>query len=216
MSDCCTTRGYMWIFSERAARAEARRYRRRGLGGVSRRIVDLVATRGVEGRSVLEVGGGIGALQIDLLRAGACSAVSVELIPTHETVAARLVDDMGFTDRVERRVLDFARSGHEVASADIVVLNRVVCCYPDMPALVGAAAAHTERVLVLSFPNARWWTRIILATGNLMLRLLRRQFRVFVHAPERILATAAAGGLSVARSTRGVFWQVTLLEAAGG
>ena len=51
--------------------------------------------------------------------------------------------------------MDFAEAALEVAAADIVILNRVVCCYPDMPKLVGAAADHTREVLVLSFPKER-------------------------------------------------------------
>lgn len=216
MSGCCTPRGYRSIFSEREARAQARRYRRRGLRGVSRRLLRLVSERGVEGRSVLEVGGGVGTLHLELLRAGAASALSAELTPTHEEVASQLLRDMGLADRVERRILDFARSGDALASADIVVLNRVVCCYPDMPALVGTAASHTRELLVLSFPNARWWTRIVLGTGNLMLRLLRRQFHIFSHPPERILATAVAGGLRITHTERGALWQVAVLERPSG
>src|SRR5437773_2487093 len=71
MTDCCTPKGYRWVFSERSARAEAKRYRRKGLDATSRRISDFVNKQGVEGRTVLEVGGGIGAIQLELVRAGA-------------------------------------------------------------------------------------------------------------------------------------------------
>src|SRR5690242_15766148 len=108
MSDCCTPRGYRRVFSEKSARAEARRYRRKGLDATSRRIFDVLRAQGVEGRTVLEVGGGIGALQIELLKAGAERAVSVELTPTYEEVAAELLEQNGLSDRVERRVADFA------------------------------------------------------------------------------------------------------------
>ncbi len=71
VSDCCTPKGYRQIFSEKSARAEARRYRRKGLDGTSRQITDLLKNRGVEGKTLLEVGGGIGASEIDLLKAQA-------------------------------------------------------------------------------------------------------------------------------------------------
>jgi hypothetical protein len=50
------------MFSEKNARAEARRYRRKGVDATSRRIADLLKERGVEGKMLLEVGGGIGAI----------------------------------------------------------------------------------------------------------------------------------------------------------
>ena len=163
---------------------------------------------------MLEVGGGVGAFQVELLRAGASWATSVEVTDTHEAAAAQLLAEMGLSDRVERRVHDFARAAGEVPEADIVVLNRVVCCYPDMPLLVGAAAGHTRGLLALSFPNSRWTTRLGLAAGNLILRVTRVQFHVFAHSPARILEIAAAQGLVTVEDRRGLFWEVAVLERA--
>ena len=69
MTDCCSATGYRWAFSEKRASREARRYERRGLDPTSRRIVDPSTLQGVEGLSLLEVGGGVGAVQIELLKA---------------------------------------------------------------------------------------------------------------------------------------------------
>src|SRR5438445_12098254 len=115
---CCSPKGYRWVFSERSARAEARRYRRKGLDGTSRRIVDILKAQGVEGRTVLEVGGGIGAVQIALLKAGASRALSIGLTPTYAEVAARLLREAGLADRVERRVRQFAAASAEMDGAD--------------------------------------------------------------------------------------------------
>ncbi len=133
MSDCCSPKGYRWVFSERSARAEAKRYRRKGLDSTSRRIVDFLVAHGVKDRTVLEVGGGIGAIQIELLKAGASRTTSVELTPTYEEVAQGLLEDAGLADRVDRKLLDFAQDAGQVAPADVVIMNRVICCYPDMP-----------------------------------------------------------------------------------
>jgi len=213
VSDCCTPRGYRRIFSERSAHAAAARYRQKGLDGTSRRIVDLLVAQGVEGKTVLEVGGGVGAIQFELLRAGASRAVSVELTPTYEVAAAELLAETGLAGRVERRVLDFVDAGTEVEAADIVVLNRVVCCYPDMPRLVGAAADHARGTLVLSFPKRRWWTRVVLAMGNGGFRLTRREFHVFLHPPARIREEAEAHGLTVSSDRPGLFWEVLTASA---
>jgi len=215
VSDCCTPKGYQLIFSERRARAEVRRYQRKGLDPTSRRIVELLKEQGVEGRTLLEVGGGIGAIQIELLKAGATRAVNVELTPTYEEAAGALLREARFEDRVERRVMDFAEAGGEAEAADIVVMNRVICCYPDMPKLAGAAADHARGVLVMSFPKERWWTRLALALANFGLRVMRRQFRIFLHPPDQILATAEQHGLRTMLNRAGPFWQLAALERAG-
>src|SRR5205823_5329238 len=107
MTDCYSPKGYRWVFSERSARAEAKRYRRKGLDSTSRRIVDFLKTQGVEGRTVLEIGGGVGSIQIELLKAGASHATSVELTPTYEEIAVGMLHEAGLVDRVDRTVMDF-------------------------------------------------------------------------------------------------------------
>lgn len=214
MSDCCTPKGYRWIFSESSARADARRYRRKGLDQTSRRIVDFLQVQGVQGRTVLEVGGGIGAVQIELLKAGAARAVSIELTPTYEEVATGLLRDAGVEDRVERRVMDFAQTGDEVDSADIVIMNRVICCYPDMPRLAGAAADHAREMLVLSFPRETWWTRSGLTLGNFGLRLARREFQMFLHPPASILAVLEQRGFETVLNKVELFWTVAAFRRA--
>jgi magnesium-protoporphyrin O-methyltransferase len=210
--ECCSPKGYRWVFSERSARAEARRYRRRGLDGTSRQIVDFLKTQGVEGKTVLEVGGGIGAIQIELLKAGATRAFSVELTPTYEDVAARLLRDQGLSERVERRVMDFAEAAAEVDDADIVVLNRVICCYPDMPRLTAAAAHHASQILVISYPRRTWWTRLGLGLSNGVMFLLRREFHVFVHPPQQITATVRREGLEPVMNRQGPLWTVAAMR----
>jgi len=214
VSDCCSPKGYRWVFSERAARAEARRYRRKGLDATSRRIVSLLKAQGVEGRTVLEVGGGIGAIQIELLKAGATSATSVELTPTYEDVAGELLEESGLAGRVERKVMDFAAAAGEVGSADIVILNRVICCYHDMPTLAGAAADHARQVLVMSYPKRTWWTVIGLGLANLVLRATRREFHIFLHPPPQIIAVSQQRGLQPLLNQNGVLWIVSTLRRA--
>ena len=212
MPDCCSPKGYRWVFSERNARSEAKRYRRKGLDGTSREIVDFLREQGVEGQSVLEIGGGVGAIQIELLKAGASRAVSVELTPTYEEAAIGLLEEAGMRDRVQRQVVDFVEGASAVQAADVVVLNRVLCCYPDMPRLAAAAADHTRRLLVLSYPRRTWWTIASFACFNWFLSLFRRQFHVFVHRPLEIMATAREHGLVPVLDRPGAFWTVAALR----
>jgi len=212
VSDCCTPKGYRTIFSEKSANAEAKRYRRRGLDGTSRRIFDLVMKQGVEGKTLLEVGGGVGAIEIELLKSGMAQAVNVELTPTYEAAARDLLGEAGLADRVERKVMDFTEAGEKVGNADVVVMNRVFCCYPDMPKLAGAAAEHAREVLVISFPNDRWWTHLGLSFANFGFGLFRIQFRVFLHPPDAILAAVEQQGFKTSFSSRGLLWQVAALS----
>ncbi|MEO8632698.1 MAG: methyltransferase domain-containing protein [Chloroflexota bacterium] len=212
MSSCCQPGDYDKIFDEEHARARAREYARKGLGGDTRRIVDLVRRTMSPGYSVLEVGGGVGEIQIELLKSGAARAVNVELATRYETVAAELLREQGLADRVERRLGDFVREASAVAAADVVVMNRVVCCYPDAEALVGAAADHARRYLVMTFPVDRWWIRWGLAATNVFLRIRGSTFQAHAHATRAVLSTAQRHGMRAVEHRRGLIWQLIALE----
>lgn len=213
MGDCChVPRGYDKLFGERSARREARRYRRKGLGDNETRIVEFLRSRDLEGASVLEVGGGVGTLEVELLKAGAARAVNVELSPYYEAEARELVREAGLEDRWEYRVDNLATDGKHIGSADAVVMHRVVCCDPDPKALVGAAADRTRRYLVMSFPRERAASHAFVALINLVARVLRWEHRSFVHPVSTILGTAQRRGLRHVLEHRGFIWQIVAFE----
>src|SRR5918999_6367206 len=177
MASCCNPRGCERFFGKRFARRVARKYRRKGLDDTAQRMVDFLAERGLEGATVLEVGGGVGEIQIELLKRGAASAVNLELSPGYDEEAARLLREAGFEGRVERRLHDIASAPEAIEPADVVVLHRVVCCYPDYERLLGAAAQHARRLLVFSYPRRNPVSRLFVALQHLVFRLLRREFR---------------------------------------
>ena len=121
-------------------------------------------------------------------------------------------DSPDLTGRDERRVLDFARAASDVPQADIVLLHRVICCYPDMETLVGAAADHAGRLLALSFPADRWWWHIGRVLTNMWFRLRGCAFRLYLHHPHRILEVAEHAGLRPIMQRRGWIWQIAVLE----
>src|SRR5919197_4337886 len=188
------------MFNERRAEADARAYRRRGLDPQARRIVRFASERGLAGTTLLEVGGGVGALALELVAAGVTRAENVEASPYYEPAARALADEKGLSDRVTRHVADFVAAERSIAPADIVVLHKVVCCYGDMPAMVGAAARHARRSLLLTFPAGRWWIRAGLRTASAVQRVFRARFRVHFHEPSAIRREAELAGLGVAAS----------------
>lgn len=212
MTGCCSRQGYDTFFTEKVARRDARMYRRRGLDSNARRIVGFVARRGVEGATVLDVGGGNGVLGLELVKAGAERAITVELSSAYDATATELAREAGAEDRVERRALDFADAAEEFPEADVVVMHRVVCCYPDGETLVAAAAGRARRLLAFSLPRRTWWTRFGASAGNVFLAARRMEYRGFIHSPERLFATAARAGLAAAWEHDGALWRIAGFE----
>lgn len=212
MAGCCRPGDLDDVFDARRAERKARDYERKGIAGDSRRIVDFVRARVPSGYTVLEIGGGVGEIQLELLKYGAASAVNVELATTYEAAASELVAKRGLAGRIERRLGDFVSEAHGVAPADVVVLNRVVCCYPDAEALVGAAAERARRLLAITIPIERWPIRLGLAVANRLLAIRGSAFRAYAHPTSAVVGSAARRGLRLAEHRRGLIWQFLAFE----
>jgi hypothetical protein len=212
MGDCCEPEGYDVTFSDRFARRLARRYRRRGLTRSSRAIVAFLTQRGIADATILEIGGGVGDLQVELLRQGAARATNLEISTSYEPEAIALLARSGLRDRVERRLLDIAQAPDAVDAADVVVLHRVVCCYPDYERLLTAAGGRAGRLLVFSHPPQNMVTRTVIWWENTVRRLKGDSFRAFVHPPAAMLEVLSGTGLRPTYRWRGLGWRVVGLE----
>ena len=177
-------------------------------------MVKYLVSRGVEGADVLDVGGGVGAIQLELLKAGAAKTVSIELSSGYEEAAQRLAEEEGFKDQITRRVGDFVEHQHEFEPADIVVMNRVVCCYPWMERMMGAAVNKTGKYLALTFPREKWWMRFGVRLVNRLVGLRRCDFRAFIHPVADIESVATGAGFVVRHRDNNLAWHALVLERA--
>ena len=197
-------------FDRKVAERDLRRYRRRGADATTRQMLAEVRRWPLEGRRLLDVGGGIGVISRELADTRLASATMVEASPAYLEVARREVG-LKFGSRPIQFVLgDFAVIAGTLPDADVVTLNRVVCCYPDAEALVGAAASRTRQVLAFTYPRDRWYVRTMIALVNFWLRLTGKKFRAFVHSPERMAAVLEASGLMRATQRGTLVWMLDL------
>lgn len=177
-------------------------------------MVASVSTGMLDGTRVLEIGGGIGRIQAELLDAGADQGEIIELVSAYEPYARELARDKGLEGRTSFHVVDILEEPDAVEQADVVILNRVVCCSPDGVALAAAAGRLARQALVLSFPRDLFWVRAGVRMLNAGLWLTRNSFRVYVHRPAALFAAAEAEGVHVGEGGQGAFWQWAALRRA--
>jgi magnesium-protoporphyrin O-methyltransferase len=209
---CAHCVGSEKFFDEKRARSDVKRYRRRGPDRSSQLLIDLLLEAGVRERSVLDVGGGVGALQHELLRQGAREVLNVDASPAYQEVNRGLAAERGLADRITYRSGDFVELASALPAADVVSLDRVICCYPNMPALVDASAAHARRLYGFVAPRERGLTRLGIRLANLFFRLRGNPFRVFVHSLEAIDGRLRRQGLQPRRARRTFLWEVRVYE----
>ncbi|HHM05691.1 MAG TPA: methyltransferase domain-containing protein [Gammaproteobacteria bacterium] len=206
MSSCCPhSRSAGRFFSFFAGRY-CRRFKTRGFEASQQQLLAGLEAVGYEGARVLEIGCGVGALHLALLERGARSAVGVDLAPKMIELARAWAAERGLAARTRYLVGDFLDLAEEVTPADVCVLDKVVCCYPDAEGLLGAAAEKTHRVMALTYPRNRWFSRWGAAAMAGVLRLLGSEFRAYVHPPERIASCLKQAGFSIGTETRTFFW----------
>lgn len=210
---CAHCRDAGAFFHDRTARRELRRYRRKGPSGTTRRLIEALSQRLPEsGFTGLDVGGGVGAIQHALLERGAERVVAVDASAGYIRAAREEARDRGFEDRLEQLEGDFVELAEAIPEVDVVTLDRVVCCYPDMPALVGASAERARRLYGVVVPRERWWVRIGLAATNLYLRVRRSAFRVYLHPLQALRSELERRGFGETFRHRSLLWQVMVFE----
>lgn len=199
--DCCDPNGLNTMFAGPLVRRELDAWRRGGLNRRQRSIVEGLEPLTPE-TSVLDVGCGIGALGTALLTKGAGKGTFVDVSAAYLGAAREVAAQAGVAERASFYRDDFATSEQAYPQADVVVLDRVVCCYPDGVALLVKAARHSQRALVYSHPRPFWFMPLFRALCALGMRLSGREYRFFLHDPERLLraATGAGHGRVVTRS----------------
>lgn len=177
-------------------------------------LLDLLRPSVDASTTVLDIGSGIGIIDQELLRAGAAHAVLVDGSAAYLEVARHEARRTDLLDRMDIVEGDFVRRAGEVADAEIVTLDRVICCYPDADGLVAGSAALARRLYGVVLPRDRWVTRTVLRLVNAWYRLRGRAYRAYVHPNARIDELASAAGLRLRVETGTFVWRVALYERA--
>jgi SAM-dependent methyltransferase len=197
-------------FDRKVAERDLRRYRRRGPDATTRLMLAELRRWQLEGRQLLDVGGGIGVISAELADASLAGVTVVEASPAYLEVARREVGSRYWSRPTKFILGDFAAIAGTLPNVDVVTLDRVVCCYPDSEALLQGAADRARQLLAFTYPRDRWYVRILFALENFWLRLTGNGFRAFVHSPQRMGAVLEAAGLVRAERRETLTWILDL------
>jgi 2-polyprenyl-3-methyl-5-hydroxy-6-metoxy-1,4-benzoquinol methylase len=202
-------------FDRKVAERDLRRYRRHGADATTRLIVAELRRWPLEGRHLLDVGGGIGVISRELANTRLASSTIVEASSAYMEVAGREAGLESGSLPAQFVLGDFAVIAGTLPDADVVTLDRVVCCYPNAEGLLAAAAARTRQVLAFTYPRNRWYVRTMIGLENLWRRLTGKKFRTFAHAPEQMAAVLETAGLVRAMQRETLVWMLDLYYRGG-
>jgi SAM-dependent methyltransferase len=205
--DCCRV-DYDEHFNAEDARRDLLEYRAHGAQGSTRRLLDALIARGATSGTLLDIGGGVGVIQLELLGAGMTSSVDVDASAPFIAAARAEAADRGFAERTTYHHGDFVELADGVEAADVVTLDRVICCYADAVGLVSRSARAARRLYGLVYPADRWPLRV----AAWLINLTRRSddFRMYVHHDDLVDRLAQDAGLQVQYRHTGWVWQTVV------
>lgn len=199
-------------FSEAEARAELRGYRSRGPEKHTRLVLEAIRSVGLKNAHLLDIGGGIGVIHHELLGNVADQATHVDASSAYLKEAKQEAARRGHSERVHFIHADFTDVADQLPAADVVTLDRVVCCYPDFRRLLTAAAEHSRRALAFTYPRETWYLRMSWRAINFFQRLRRDPFRVFLHPIVEMDALLESQGFKRVSLRRLLVWEMALYQ----
>ena len=207
---CCQCQGIENMFDKKAAKRQLKRYLKKGPSKTTSMLLDAIHKKGVQGLNFLDIGGGIGAIQNDLIKAGASNGTSIEASSAYIDVVKEETLQNGLAERVNFKQGDFTTTATDVDSADIVTLDKVICCYDDMSELVGLSSKLARKIYAVIYPRDVWWTKLALPMMNFYPRLKGSSFRVFIHPTKKVEKIIFGNGLKQNYYATTLFWQVAV------
>jgi|SRR5215813_2192890 len=212
MSFCCSVEAH---FGRERAERDLRNYRRGRAPRVTKLLTAELLRQPLAGKHLLDIGAGIAAVTMELGSSEAASATIVEASPAFLEIAQREIKQRYGPRPVQFFRGDFTQIAETVPPADVAILDRVVCCYPDAEALLSAAAARTREILSFSYPRDRWDVRLVLGYENSMRRWKGNEFQTFVHPPRKMAEVLERAGFVRVASGGTFLWRVEIYKRQG-
>jgi hypothetical protein len=209
---CHQCQGIEVEFNEKYVTREFRKYRKRGPAKTTRILLDAIKAEGVEGGTLLDIGGGLGAIPDELLKGGISKAIQVEASTAYLKAAKEEAQRKGYTDHISFHHGNFLDVAEDIPSVEIVTLDRVICCFDEMEKLVGLSAGRAGRLYGVVYPRDIWSVKIGFSIINFFFRLFNQQFQIFIHSTEKVEAVVCDKGLKRKFYDKYGIWQVIVYE----
>ena len=209
----CQCEGIEKKFDHDYAHKKLKAYRKDGSKKTTAQLINALKAAGIQDLSLLDIGGGVGDIQHALLQSGVSQAINAEASSGYLEVNQLEAKSQGHADRINHLQGDFVELAKDIPDMDIVTLDRVICCYPDMAELVGLSAQKAKRLYGVVYPRDTWWVRLgIILYYNLKYWLQRNPMRTFVHPTKEVEAVLKENGLKRQFIREMGAWQIVVFS----
>lgn len=211
LMQCQQCQGIEDTFDQKTAQKELRNYQKKGLGKQTRLLLEAIKSEGIK-ETLLDIGGGVGAIQHELLSSGMTQAINVDASSVYLAAAKEEANRLGHVDRISFHHGDFVEVAAQIPAADVVTLDRVICCYHDMEGLVTSSSNHAKEIYGIIYPRDSWWMKGAFWLHNFVQKIMRKKFRVFIFMRRDINAILEAGNFESYYYNKAGMWQIEVFK----
>lgn len=210
--DSCCNQAYQQLFDDASAEKEMKEYLSKGIKKSSRPFLATLKQLPLNGKTQVDIGGGIGALILESFDRGLAKATYVDIAAGYREKFLEEVSKRNLTGQIEAKLGDFLELHTTVETADLVTLDKVICCYENYEGLVRHSVSKARRWYVYSIPREVWWVRLVHGVGLWIRKIKRDKFRSYIHPSKEIEALVKAAGFREVASKRQREWEVKAFE----
>ncbi len=196
--------------NQKVVNQELARYRKKGPDDSTLKLINALQKEGIQGLTLIDIGGGVGGIQHALLQGGVSRATNVEASKAFLQAAREEAQRRNIDAQISHHYGNFVDLSEDIPPADIVTLDKVICCYPDMETLVNLSADHARKVIGLVFPHDTKFNKLVGVLENFYFKITRNPFRIFVHSRQAVEAILIGKGFSQRFFHHGFLWQVVV------
>jgi magnesium-protoporphyrin O-methyltransferase len=209
--NCAALEGTNKFFNTQARRSE-KLFKKKGLRKEQKYLADGIRQSGMREAEILEIGCGIGGLHLSLLKDGAAKATGFDISEKMIAAARKLSAEMGLQERTQYRRGDFVAMHDDAPTADVTILDKVICCYEEVSELIARSTAKTRRIYAVSYPRQNPFVRLVFKSTKFFLKLFRQAFHPYYHEPKQIQNWIAETGFEKVYEKETIIWLIQIFQ----
>jgi len=211
--ESCQCQGIEVKFDRKYVDKKLKKYREEGPKKTTIQLMDALRSEGIQDMSLLDIGGGVGDIPHGLLKSGVSHAINAEGSTAYSEACQEEAERQGHADKIQHMPGNFVDLAENIPEADIVTLDRVICCFDDMPKLVNLSSQKAKRLYGVVYPRDLWWVKLTNEIYyNFRNWLIRNPMRNYVYSTEAVEAEIQKNGLKRTFHQKMGAWQVAVFS----
>jgi len=183
-TNCCNL--YDNQFDDKVAQRDLKNHLKGKDKKETKKLLHMLSDVDVSNKSLLDIGGGVGVIADQLFKKGLEKSTMVDISRAYQSAAKSLLSGYVSEGRSHFILGDFSQVYTNIETADIVTLDKVICCYEDFDSLVKTSVARANSIYAIILPRNAWWVKLFNKFGVVWRKISGNEFNSYIHPIKEI------------------------------